>query len=727
MFHIFEEKNKTGNLIKKLFGGCFIFLIVAMGTYGLVPKIANGQSDTSGDAGNPPTQQTGQQTSVGTNTNEDPEEESWLWSASKWLGDKTAGAILIGVSVVYYGFTIPLSAFLLWLSAELLETVISYSVLDLKQYIDPGSGVAEAWKVMRDFGNMFFIFILLYTAIMTILGLGGGDIKKIIVRVVIFALLINFSFFFTKVAIDASNIVSIAFYKQIVRTPCGESSEPAVNIGGAFMCHLGLTELFGQKALTYGAETFGSGIDGAAALMRFATLGSGLMLMLAIILTAAMAMFLVRFVTIILLLVLSPLAFAMKALPNDKYSDMWTHKLFENCVAAPAFMIMTWITLKVAASITNGQQGSIIDVIATNSLNEAFKTHIEASLNYFIIGAMMVATILVAKEFGAAGASWGIKALKGAQKMAIGSITKPVSMASGFAAREAIRQTVKRADDAMGKTAFGRSYYGQELRGMTTKAALKAKIGGKSVESVEKAVKDNQKKFVEEENKVIDKNTNKQIMTLRNEYISDLKKIDQLESQEKERQDKFKALEAEIMQEDKANAAQGITQDSPELAAKKNKLLTLAPNEDTQKLTDEIKKLREGISFFGDSKKLKEEIKTTERNIEEDKKLTGDAKKGFATGAELERFGNKQRRERIKKITDDAMWNSKNPITVVLSPLSKKDREHVREELAKKVRKVGQKDLQKVLKDALKESGDDEKDENKEGNKPEGGGEDKSK
>ena len=70
-----------------------------------------------------------------------------------------------------------------------------------------GNGfITEGWKILRDIANLSFIFILLYVAIRTIFGDGGA--KKTIITVVIMALLLNFSLFFCRVIIDASNILA---------------------------------------------------------------------------------------------------------------------------------------------------------------------------------------------------------------------------------------------------------------------------------------------------------------------------------------------------------------------------------------------------------------------------------------------------------------------------------------------------------------------------------------
>ena len=69
--------------------------------------------------------------------------------------------------------------------------------------------------VTRDLANMFFIFILLYIAIATILEIAAYNAKALLARLIIVALLLNFSLFFTRVIIDASNIWGSAFYDRI--------------------------------------------------------------------------------------------------------------------------------------------------------------------------------------------------------------------------------------------------------------------------------------------------------------------------------------------------------------------------------------------------------------------------------------------------------------------------------------------------------------------------------
>ena len=111
--------------------------------------------------------------------------------------------------IIFY--TIP--AFFLGLAASTFNLIISLT-LSSTLYTN-STFIPEAWGVVRDLSNLFFILILLYIGIKMILGLGGHDVKKMVVQVIIMALLINFSMFFSKIIIDSANILALVFYDKI--------------------------------------------------------------------------------------------------------------------------------------------------------------------------------------------------------------------------------------------------------------------------------------------------------------------------------------------------------------------------------------------------------------------------------------------------------------------------------------------------------------------------------
>jgi len=110
----------------------------------------------------------------------------------------------------YYVLFMP-SSYLFALAGTFFDYTFSYSVQDSSYR---SSFVVQGWGLVRDFCNIFFIFVMLYIAIGTILSLHGFKTKETIINVVIIGLFINFSLFAAQVIIDASNITARVFYNS---------------------------------------------------------------------------------------------------------------------------------------------------------------------------------------------------------------------------------------------------------------------------------------------------------------------------------------------------------------------------------------------------------------------------------------------------------------------------------------------------------------------------------
>ena len=117
------------------------------------------------------------------------------------------GCVAQGIYYVLFSTT----SYLFGLAGTLFDNAFAYSVDDNSYR---SAFVVEGWKVVRDFCNMFFIFILLYIAFGTILNLNGVKTKEMIINVVLIGIFINFSLFASQVIIDASNILARVFYNS---------------------------------------------------------------------------------------------------------------------------------------------------------------------------------------------------------------------------------------------------------------------------------------------------------------------------------------------------------------------------------------------------------------------------------------------------------------------------------------------------------------------------------
>src|SRR5690606_1023226 len=149
-----------------------------------------------------------------------------------------------------------------------------------------------------------FIFILLCTAKRIIVGKDGtGQVAKLIPGIILAIILINFSLFFGKVIIDVSNIATLTVHIAIVTT-C--ASQP-VKLSSCFTQPLGLNTIVtpdpdtGQTLFQEASEDFGKAIIVSIG-------GTIFLLVTAFVFLSIAFMFAIRFVTIIMLLIFSPVA-----------------------------------------------------------------------------------------------------------------------------------------------------------------------------------------------------------------------------------------------------------------------------------------------------------------------------------------------------------------------------------------------------------------------------------
>ncbi len=331
-----------------------------------------------------------------------------------------------------------ISSFFLWLAGLLLTVVLDETMMKMGTNIDGMRSINVGWAALRDVANLFFIFILLYVAIGSILNISGVQIKKMLVNVVIIALLINFSMFFTKMIIDASNILTISFYNAI-------QSETKDGISGAIVHKMKLTGIYNPSSqwgveqgatATLAAQTRAKNnpVDETIRILILSIFGSVFMFIAAFIFLAFSVMFIGRFVILIFLLILSPVAFISMALPEDKYSKKWWNALFAQCIFAPACMALLWVSIKMLEGINFAPQDSSLAGLSSGDPKAVLLV-----LNFIVIISMLIFTLVVAKEFGAYGANKGMSMLKTAGNKARGVVSGAAKRGAGMAARGALR------------------------------------------------------------------------------------------------------------------------------------------------------------------------------------------------------------------------------------------------------------------------------------------------
>ena len=238
------------------------------------------------------------------------------------------------------------------ITGQFLDFFVEYSISS-QTYSQGSDFVHRGWALVRDIVNIFFIFILLYIAIGTILNLSQVNTKKMLVRVIIIALLINFSLFFTKIVIDASNILARAFIGSIDITVVNENGQPVESSTTQFSAAI-VSQFDAQKLLDEeeGSVYYNYAQENAeaAGTLRIVMLLSGAAILLVMcwtFLTTAF-LFLSRVITLWLVMITAPIAFISIVLPFNipKLGHKeWTKKLFESAFMAPIFLFFMYLLI----------------------------------------------------------------------------------------------------------------------------------------------------------------------------------------------------------------------------------------------------------------------------------------------------------------------------------------------------------------------------------------------
>jgi len=318
-----------------------------------------------------------------------------------------------------------------YLGGMILNLTVQYTVLEMANFVNNYDTVNDAWSAIRDIGNMGFIFILLYAAIKTIVGF-GSDTQKLIRNVIIVAILINFSLFFTKVVIDISNVLAIYLYDAIA--PGALSNTLSVGISNSIMGRLFLTSLFDLEGL-------GLALEGKRQIM-IGVLGSILSMIAAFVFFAIAIMLIIRFVVLLFVLILSPLAFLGSILPGTSgLRNQWWNALLGQAFFAPIFFLMAWIVIVVTGGLFEGTGGGATFVGAITGrvgpggeVVPPGEAEIRLFINFIVAIVFLIASLTMSKQL----ANKAGPAVTGATKWALGAAGTATFGAAAFAGRSTI-------------------------------------------------------------------------------------------------------------------------------------------------------------------------------------------------------------------------------------------------------------------------------------------------
>ncbi|HEX9722457.1 MAG TPA: type IV secretion system protein [Candidatus Paceibacterota bacterium] len=210
--------------------------------------------------------------------------------------------------------------------------------------VAPGVGpqfVTDGWTFSRNFVNIFFLLILVFIGLATILRLREYELQKTLPRLIVVALLVNFSGLLVGFLADVGNIITVFFTQNITGAP------------GAGLGSSAFRQIFnaGGDATTQAFANAGDLASGfAAALAIGAALGFFFIFATIAYLAIALVFFL-RLVILWVLVILAPFAFLFSILPiTRKWWNQWLDALIQWSFITVPLAFFMWLANNVLAN-----------------------------------------------------------------------------------------------------------------------------------------------------------------------------------------------------------------------------------------------------------------------------------------------------------------------------------------------------------------------------------------
>lgn len=334
-----------------------------------------------------------------------------------WLtGGLTIGfAALLSPVAIFAWLVFKIGGFLLGLAGTLFNFTVGVLVFGFAKYLGNSPGMLAGWGVLRDFGNIVLLFGFVFLGISTILDLHSYPWKKTLPMLVIFAVLLNFSLFAAEAVVDGTNVLAAALYNATYSTGGTCNAENGLQcfvdtgIAGDVLARLDITSVYnnqGSQSAIGAIATFAGNVaqyfgNPLPYILQF--IGLALVVTIAaVVLFAGAVMLLSRAIILAFLMVTSPIGFAGMAIPGlNKLAQDWWHKLINQALFAPVFILLLLVSLKMTDGlnqIVGPGQGLATAISATGSINTG------PLLLFALIIGFMIGSLMLAQKFGIYGA-----------------------------------------------------------------------------------------------------------------------------------------------------------------------------------------------------------------------------------------------------------------------------------------------------------------------------------
>ena len=223
--------------------------------------------------------------------------------------------------------------------------------LEVVPVTDTKSGIYQLWDVVRTIANVCFViaFIIIIYSQLTSVGYSNYNLKDMIPRLMVAAVLVNISFWIAALAVDISNLLGHSIQAILVNI----RENYTTGIDGISWKQVTAYILSGGTIALLGFAAATGGSWGALGFLIVASLASAAVaILVAFIILAA------RQALITALIIISPLAFVAYVLPNTQsLFDKWRKAFTTLLVFFPVFALLFGGAQLAGAAIINNADG----------------------------------------------------------------------------------------------------------------------------------------------------------------------------------------------------------------------------------------------------------------------------------------------------------------------------------------------------------------------------------
>lgn len=275
------------------------------------------------------------------------------------------------------------------------------------------AGVVTGWGIMRDVANMFFVLILLIIAFATIMNIERYGYRALLKRLLIMAILVNFSMTIVGLLIDLSQVVMLSFVAAIKDVASG-------NIVVGF----GLVDAFNLRIET-------GGVQDLADYITTLLLGAVMITVVVAVVGIFILILALRIVKLWIIIVMAPLAFLFHAFPRTEgYYSEWVKELTNNLIIGPVLAFFLWLSFTIIGRGDVHKQfikeGTDDEAVTANLGKITSGSNIT---NFIIALAMLIGGLQQAARTGGAGASFaatGAARIKAGMQSRLRRVSRPV-------------------------------------------------------------------------------------------------------------------------------------------------------------------------------------------------------------------------------------------------------------------------------------------------------------